>query len=171
VPGLPGGGIDLDALRTTVRALNDDRRRKRLKLVSITHVPSNGGVVCDVAAAVAVVREAAGWPENGGPLVLIDACQVRASASYAQCSSVCVCVCVHVCACVCVCVYVCVCVCAMRDELPEHPLFSSHTPTFILRGSNHSRLHLSATASYVNPQSNTHESSCLARPLLMYGRC
>ena len=66
------GKIDLEALDRAVRV----EPQGRLKFVSITHVPTYGGMVYDVAAAVAVIREAAGLPEDGGPVVFVDACQV-----------------------------------------------------------------------------------------------
>lgn len=72
MPGLATGGVDLEALEKAVRAVP----REKLKFVSITHVPSNGGIVYDVTAAVAVIRGAAGLPEDGGPVVFVDACQV-----------------------------------------------------------------------------------------------
>jgi len=61
VPDLPEGGIDPDALR-------DALRRTRARLVHVSWVPTNSGIVQDVAAVGAVCREA------GVPFVL-DACQ------------------------------------------------------------------------------------------------
>ncbi|SER99005.1 aminotransferase class V-fold PLP-dependent enzyme [Actinokineospora terrae] len=60
VPSGADGLIDLDALRDTLD--------ERVKLVSLVHVPTNGGVVSPVAGAAAIAREA-------GALVLLDACQ------------------------------------------------------------------------------------------------
>lgn len=60
VPSDPDGAIDVDALR--------DRLDDRARLVAITHVPTNGGLV-NPAAAVGAVTRAAGVP------YLLDACQ------------------------------------------------------------------------------------------------
>lgn len=61
VPDLPEGGIDPDALRDTLR-------RTRPRLVHVSWVPTNSGIVQDVAGVGAVCAEA------GVPFVL-DACQ------------------------------------------------------------------------------------------------
>ena len=61
VADLPEGGIDPDALRDTLR-------RTRARVVHISWVPTNSGIVQDVATVGAVCREA------GVPFVL-DACQ------------------------------------------------------------------------------------------------
>ena len=61
VADLPEGGIDPDALRDTLH-------RTRARLVHISWVPTNSGIVQDVAAVGAVCKEA------GVPFVL-DACQ------------------------------------------------------------------------------------------------
>jgi selenocysteine lyase/cysteine desulfurase len=61
VPDLPEGGIDPDALR-------DSLRRSRARVVHVSWVPTNSGIVQDVAAVGAVCSEA------GVPFVL-DACQ------------------------------------------------------------------------------------------------
>ncbi|GLW90866.1 aminotransferase class V-fold PLP-dependent enzyme [Actinokineospora globicatena] len=60
VPSGADGLIDLEALRDTLD--------ERVKLLSLVHVPTNGGVVSPVAGAAAIAREA-------GALVLLDACQ------------------------------------------------------------------------------------------------
>ncbi|WP_416563599.1 aminotransferase class V-fold PLP-dependent enzyme [Nocardia testacea] len=60
IPDDDMGRIDLDALA----AMMDER----VRLVSLLHVPTNGGLVNPVAAAARIVREA-------GALVLLDACQ------------------------------------------------------------------------------------------------
>ncbi|WP_063037060.1 aminotransferase class V-fold PLP-dependent enzyme [Nocardia grenadensis] len=60
IPSDELGRIDLDALA----AMMDDR----VRLVSLLHVPTNGGLVNPVAAAARIAREA-------GALVLLDACQ------------------------------------------------------------------------------------------------
>ncbi|MGW0006283.1 aminotransferase class V-fold PLP-dependent enzyme [Nocardia grenadensis] len=60
IPSDEMGRIDLDALA----AMMDDR----VRLVSLLHVPTNGGLVNPVAAAARIAREA-------GALVLLDACQ------------------------------------------------------------------------------------------------
>jgi selenocysteine lyase/cysteine desulfurase len=60
IPSDDVGRIDLDALA----AMMDDR----VRLVSLLHVPTNGGLVNPVAAAARIARE-------GGAFVLLDACQ------------------------------------------------------------------------------------------------
>ncbi|MBM7775741.1 selenocysteine lyase/cysteine desulfurase [Actinokineospora baliensis] len=60
VPSGADGRIDLHALRDTLD--------ERVKLVSLVHVPTNGGLVSPVADAAAVAKDA-------GALVLLDACQ------------------------------------------------------------------------------------------------
>lgn len=60
IPSDDVGRIDLDALA----AMMDDR----VRLVSLLHVPTNGGLVNPVAAAARIAREA-------GAFVLLDACQ------------------------------------------------------------------------------------------------
>ncbi|MGV9926864.1 aminotransferase class V-fold PLP-dependent enzyme [Nocardia rhamnosiphila] len=60
IPSDEVGRIDLDALA----AMMDDR----VRLVSLLHVPTNGGLVNPVAAAARIAREA-------GAFVLLDACQ------------------------------------------------------------------------------------------------
>lgn len=60
IPSDEMGRIDLDALA----AMMDDR----VRLVSLLHVPTNGGLVNPVAAAARIAREA-------GAFVLLDACQ------------------------------------------------------------------------------------------------
>lgn len=60
IPDDDMGRIDLDALA----AMTDER----VRLVSLLHVPTNGGLVNPVAAAARIAREA-------GALVLLDACQ------------------------------------------------------------------------------------------------
>jgi selenocysteine lyase/cysteine desulfurase len=61
VPDLPEGGIDPDALREALR-------RDRVRLVHVSWVPTNSGIVQDVEAVGAICAEA------GVPFVL-DACQ------------------------------------------------------------------------------------------------
>jgi selenocysteine lyase/cysteine desulfurase len=60
-PDLPQGGIDADAVR-------DMLQRERVRLVHVSWVPTNSGIVQDVAAIGAVCEEA------GVPFV-VDACQ------------------------------------------------------------------------------------------------
>ncbi|GGL45133.1 aminotransferase class V-fold PLP-dependent enzyme [Nocardia jinanensis] len=60
IPSDETGRLDIDALA----AMMDDR----VRLVSLLHVPTNGGLVNPVAAAARIAREA-------GALVLLDACQ------------------------------------------------------------------------------------------------
>jgi cysteine desulfurase / selenocysteine lyase len=60
VPSSPAGEIDVDALRSMLD--------ERVKLVSLVHVPTNGGLVNPVAPVVAAAHEV-------GALVLLDACQ------------------------------------------------------------------------------------------------
>lgn len=60
-PDLPEGGIDADAVRQMLR-------RERVRLVHVSWVPTNSGIVQDVAAIGAVCEEA-------GVPFLLDACQ------------------------------------------------------------------------------------------------
>ncbi len=60
IPTDPTGQLDVDALAELVD--------ERVKLVSLLHAPTNGGLVNPVAEAARVVREA-------GAIVLLDACQ------------------------------------------------------------------------------------------------
>jgi cysteine desulfurase/selenocysteine lyase len=60
VPADPSGELDLDALE---RMLDE-----RVRIVSLVHVPTNGGLVNQVAEATELVHRAGG-------LVLLDACQ------------------------------------------------------------------------------------------------
>jgi cysteine desulfurase / selenocysteine lyase len=60
VPSDPSGAISLDAL--------DEMLDERVKLVSLVHVPTNGGLVNPV-------REVADAAHRVGALVLLDACQ------------------------------------------------------------------------------------------------
>lgn len=60
-PDTPDGAVDLDALRGLVH-------RRRPRLVAATHVPTNSGLVQDVARIGAVCREYDTW-------FLLDACQ------------------------------------------------------------------------------------------------
>jgi selenocysteine lyase/cysteine desulfurase len=60
-PDRPEGGVDLSAIADAIR-------RDRPKLVCVTHVPTNSGLVQDVAAVGAACREAGVW-------YLVDACQ------------------------------------------------------------------------------------------------
>lgn len=74
LPSTSSGGVDLRALADALGAAPRGGRG-RIAAVCLTHVPSNGGVVADAAAVGRVLREAAGPPEDGGPLFLLDACQ------------------------------------------------------------------------------------------------
>ncbi|MGH3758523.1 aminotransferase class V-fold PLP-dependent enzyme [Actinophytocola sp.] len=60
VPSSPGGEVDVAALRSMLD--------ERVKLVSLVHVPTNGGLVNPVAPVVSAAHEV-------GALVLLDACQ------------------------------------------------------------------------------------------------
>src|SRR4051794_383213 len=60
VPSDPTGALDLDALGSMLD--------ERVRLLSLVHVPTNGGLVNPVGEATALAREA-------GSLVLLDACQ------------------------------------------------------------------------------------------------
>lgn len=60
-PDAPEGGVDVDAMRDLVH-------RRRPRLVAMTHVPTNSGLVQDVAAVGAACRER-------DTLLLVDACQ------------------------------------------------------------------------------------------------
>jgi selenocysteine lyase/cysteine desulfurase len=62
VPADPSGELDLDALE---RMLDE-----RVRIVSLVHVPTNGGLVNPVAEATELVHRAA-----AGGVVLLDACQ------------------------------------------------------------------------------------------------
>jgi selenocysteine lyase/cysteine desulfurase len=62
VPADPNGELDLDALE---RMLDE-----RVRIVSLVHVPTNGGLVNPVAEATELVHRAA-----AGGVVLLDACQ------------------------------------------------------------------------------------------------
>lgn len=46
-----------------------------MKAVCLTHVPTNGGTVNDAARVAKVVHEVSGRVEDGGPLIMLDACQ------------------------------------------------------------------------------------------------
>ena len=61
VPDAPEGGVDLLALEETVH-------RRRPRLVAVTHVPTNSGLVQDVVGIGAICR-------REGTLYLVDACQ------------------------------------------------------------------------------------------------
>jgi selenocysteine lyase/cysteine desulfurase len=61
VPDAPEGGVDLLALEEAVH-------RRRPRLVAVTHVPTNSGLVQDVEAVGAICR-------REGVLCLVDACQ------------------------------------------------------------------------------------------------
>lgn len=60
IPSTPSGSVDVDALRSMLD--------ERVRLVSLVHVPTNGGLVNPVAPVVAAAHEV-------GALVLLDACQ------------------------------------------------------------------------------------------------
>lgn len=60
VPSAPSGEVDVEALRSMLD--------ERVKLVSLVHVPTNGGLVNPVAPVVEAAHEV-------GALVLLDACQ------------------------------------------------------------------------------------------------
>ena len=60
-PDVPEGGVDADALRTLLGA-------RRPRLVAVTHVPTNSGLVQPVEAIGAICREL-------DLLYLVDACQ------------------------------------------------------------------------------------------------
>ena len=65
IPSDETGAVDLKAL---ARALDGRKRKGRVALVAITHVPTNGGLV-NPAAAIGALTRAAGVP------YLLDACQ------------------------------------------------------------------------------------------------
>ena len=71
------GGVDFDDLELTLAAAapSDSEPRNRVKAVCLTHVPTNGGTVNDAARVAEVVHQIAGKAEDGGPLILLDACQ------------------------------------------------------------------------------------------------
>jgi selenocysteine lyase/cysteine desulfurase len=60
IPSTPSGSVDVDALRSMLD--------ERVRLVSLVHVPTNGGLVNPVAPIVSAAHEV-------GALVLLDACQ------------------------------------------------------------------------------------------------
>jgi len=60
-PDLPGGGVDVDALRELLHA-------RRPRLVAVTHIPTNSGLVQPVEAIGQICREL-------DVLYLVDACQ------------------------------------------------------------------------------------------------
>jgi selenocysteine lyase/cysteine desulfurase len=60
-PDAPDGGVDVPAMAALVA-------RHRPRLVSVTHIPTNSGLVQDVAAIGRVCRDAGVW-------YLVDACQ------------------------------------------------------------------------------------------------
>ena len=60
-PDGPHGGVDVDALREMIH-------RRRPRLVAMTHIPTNSGLVQDVAAVGSACRER-------DTLFLVDACQ------------------------------------------------------------------------------------------------
>lgn len=61
IPDLPGGGTDLDALEQLLRV-------HRPKLVAVTHMPTNSGLIQDAAAVGQLCRQYDSW-------YLLDACQ------------------------------------------------------------------------------------------------
>ncbi len=61
IPDAPEGGVDVDAMRAAIH-------RRRPRLVAVTHIPTNSGLVQDVAAIGAACRERDVW-------YLVDACQ------------------------------------------------------------------------------------------------
>lgn len=61
IPDLPEGGVDLDAMKAAIH-------RRRPRLVAVTHIPTNSGLVQDVAAIGRMCRER-------GVLFLVDGCQ------------------------------------------------------------------------------------------------
>ncbi|MCB0706073.1 MAG: aminotransferase class V-fold PLP-dependent enzyme [Saprospiraceae bacterium] len=58
---VPSGGMDLNDLEEKIK-------RFQPKLVAITHIPTNSGLVQDVEAAGAIIKESGAW-------YLVDACQ------------------------------------------------------------------------------------------------
>jgi selenocysteine lyase/cysteine desulfurase len=60
-PDTPEGGVDVEALADVIR-------HRRPRLVCVTHVPTNSGLVQDVAAVGAACR-------GSGTIYLVDACQ------------------------------------------------------------------------------------------------
>ena len=61
VPDAPEGGVDLQAMEETIH-------RRRPKLVSVTHIPTNSGLIQDVAAVGRMCRARDIW-------YLVDGCQ------------------------------------------------------------------------------------------------
>eukprot|EP00035_Acanthoeca_spectabilis_P004195 m.100077 g.100077 ORF g.100077 m.100077 type:complete len:543 (-) comp12478_c0_seq1:57-1685(-) len=70
VAAASSGEVDMERLESALKEEGD-----RVKAVSITHIPTRGDIVYDVKRAIETIHTTNGTADNGGPVVLVDACQ------------------------------------------------------------------------------------------------